>query len=189
MTLMTGFVGQGHTFALHGLESSEQRWCCWHPRPPVFGLGHVTSSAWIAFVQWAGGPIFGCSLTQIWSNGQGKFRQLRTEWWPWSSQIPSIVFPAKPCLRAQAGPATAGGWPPADEFSKQVTAYKCHLKPFVMTAYGFQELHSQLQPANIPFLVDNEIPLALESYCVHSKCRLYLILQIPVKLRSMWWCP
>lgn len=70
------------------------------------------------------------------------------------------------CERARAGPATAGGRPPADEFAKQVTAYKCHLKPFVMTAYGFQELHSQLQPANIPFLVDNEIPLALESYCV-----------------------
>lgn len=84
-----------------------------------------------------------------------------------------------------SGPATAGGRPPADEFAKQVTAYKCHLKPFVMTVYGFQELHCQPQPANIPFLVDNEIPLALESYCVRSKYRLYLILQIPVKPRSM----
>ncbi len=109
----------------------------------------------------SGVPIFGCSLTQIWSNGNGKFKQRRTEWWPWSSQIPSIVFPANP----RAGSATAGGRPP---FAKQVAAYKCHLKPFVMTVYGFQELHCQLQPASIPFLVDNEIPLALESYCVQT---------------------
>lgn len=152
------------------------------PKPARFRL---RSRDLLCVNSFSGFPIFGCSLTQIWSNGKGKFRQRRTEWWPWSSQIPSIVFPANP----RVGPATAGGRPTVDEFAKQSTAYKCHLKPFVMTVYGFQELHCQLQPAKIPFLVDNEIPLALESYYVRSKCRLYLILQIPVKLSSMSWCP
>lgn len=87
-----------------------------------------------------------------------------------------------------AGASRPSGRPPAHEFAKQVTAYKCHLKPVVMTVRGFQELHCQLHHANIPFLVDNEIRLAMESYCVHSKCRLYIILQIPEKVCSDVYC-
>jgi len=52
------------------------------------------SSAWIAFVWREGRPIFGCSLTQIWSNGQGKFRQQKTEWWTRSSQNPFHCVPS-----------------------------------------------------------------------------------------------
>lgn len=74
------------------------------------------------------------------------------------------------------GASGPSGRPPAHESAKQVTAYKCHLKPVVMTVHGFQELHCQLRHANIPFLVDNEIRLAMESYCVQT-----VILQIPVK--------
>ncbi len=122
----------------------------------------------------SGVPIFGCSLTQIGSNGNGKFRQRRTEWWPWSSQIPSIVFPANP----RAGPATAGGRPP---FAKQVAAYKCHLKPFVMTCMAFRNYTANFSlPAFRSWLI-----MKFLWHWNPIVCRLYLILQIPVKLSSM----